>query len=174
MIGFKKTYYIGMGLMIGAIFLPFFSNGSLPVLMAGQIISGIPWGMFQTLSVAYASEVCPGMYVFCPCLLDANESPVCLRGYLCTYANICWVIGQILASGVLRGMLSVSGEWSYKIPFALQWIFPPPILVGLIFAPESPWVSSSLCTDLRQRLEANIRDSGSSDTGNWRRLQRSS
>lgn len=60
-----------MALMIGAIFLPFFSNGSVPVLMAGQIISGIPWGMFQTLSVAYASEVCP----------------VCLRGYLTTYGK---------------------------------------------------------------------------------------
>lgn len=122
-IGYKKTYYIGMALMIGAIFLPFFSNGSIPVLMAGQVLSGIPWGMFQTLSVAYASEVCP----------------TCLRGYLTTYANICWVIGQVLSSGILRGMLSMDGEWSYRIPFALQWIFPPPILVGLIFAPESPW-----------------------------------
>ena len=35
-IGFKKTYYIGMALMIGAIFLPFFSNGNLSILMAGQ------------------------------------------------------------------------------------------------------------------------------------------
>lgn len=51
--------------------------------------------MFQTLSVAYASEICP----------------VCLRGPLTTYANICWVIGQILATGVLRGLLSSTNEW---------------------------------------------------------------
>jgi SP family general alpha glucoside:H+ symporter-like MFS transporter len=76
--------------------------------------------MFQTLSVAYASEVCP----------------VVLRGYLTTYANICWVIGQILSSGVLRALLSQTNEWAYRIPFALQWIFIPPIFLGVIFAPE--------------------------------------
>src|SRR5436305_10181957 len=79
--------------------------------------------MFQTLSIPYASEVCP----------------VVLRGYLTTYANICWVIGQVLSSGVLRSMLSRQDQWSYRIPFALQWIFPLPILCGVIFAPESPW-----------------------------------
>ena len=77
-------------------------------------------GMFQTLSVAYASEVCP----------------VALRGYLTTYANICWVIGQILSTGVLRGFLSTTGQWAYRIPFALQWIFIPPIAIGVVFAPE--------------------------------------
>lgn len=76
--------------------------------------------MFQTLSVAYASEVCP----------------VVLRGYLTTYANICWVIGQVLSSGVLRGFLSQTNEWAYRIPFALQWIFIPPIAIGVVFAPE--------------------------------------
>lgn len=79
--------------------------------------------MFQTLSVSYASEVCP----------------VCLRGYLTTYANICWVIGQVLSSGILRGFLSNSTQWGYRIPFAIQWIFIPPIAFGVVFAPESPW-----------------------------------
>jgi MFS transporter, SP family, general alpha glucoside:H+ symporter len=41
-----------------------------------------------------------------------------------------------LASGVLRGLLSNSTEWAYRIPFALQWVFPLPLLIG---APESPW-----------------------------------
>ena len=44
MIGYKKTYMFALVLMIGAIFLPFFSNGSIPILMAGQVISGVPWG----------------------------------------------------------------------------------------------------------------------------------
>lgn len=26
-----------------------------------------------------------------------------------------------------------------QIPFAIQWLWPLPILVGVIFAPESPW-----------------------------------
>ena len=40
---------------------------------------------------------------------------------------------------MLRGMLSVTSEWGYRIPFALQWMWPIPLLVGIIFAPESPW-----------------------------------
>ena len=71
---------------------------------------------FQTLSVAYASEVCPGELLSISFRKSVSwQQIVCLRGYLCTYANICWVIGQILASGVLRGMLGLDGVWSYKI-----------------------------------------------------------
>jgi SP family general alpha glucoside:H+ symporter-like MFS transporter len=27
----------------------------------------------------------------------------------------------------------------YKIPFAIQWVWPIPIIVGTFLAPESPW-----------------------------------
>jgi SP family general alpha glucoside:H+ symporter-like MFS transporter len=30
-------------------------------------------------------------------------------------------------------------EWAYKIPFAIQWIWPIPIFIGIMLAPESPW-----------------------------------
>ena len=30
-------------------------------------------------------------------------------------------------------------QWSYRIPFALQWIYPIPLFCVLWFAPESPW-----------------------------------
>jgi SP family general alpha glucoside:H+ symporter-like MFS transporter len=56
-----------------------------------------------------------------------------------SYVNACWVLGQLLASIVLRATMSSESEWSYRIPFALQWIFPLPILVAVYFAPESPW-----------------------------------
>ncbi|KAL8243672.1 hypothetical protein R6Q59_009930 [Mikania micrantha] len=108
--------------MTAAVFLPFFTK-SPPLLLVGQILSGIPWGMFQTLSVAYASEV----------------SAVCLRGYLTTYANICWVIGQVLSSGIMMGFLRMHGQWACRIPLAIQWCFIPPIFIGVIFAPESTW-----------------------------------
>lgn len=45
----------------------------------------------------------------------------------------------MIGSGVLRGMLSVSGDWSYRIPFALQWLWPPFLILGTFFAPESPF-----------------------------------
>ena len=36
-------------------------------------------------------------------------------------------------------MLTVTDQWSYRIPFALQWAFPIPIFVVVLLAPESPW-----------------------------------
>lgn len=63
-----------------------------------------------------------------------------LRPYLTTYVNLCWVIGQLIASGVLKGLLNLDGQWAYRIPFAIQWIWPVPIGLVVIFAPESPWL----------------------------------
>lgn len=74
-IGFKKTMLASLALMTGTIFIPFFAP-SIEVLQVGQIFQGIPWGIFQTLTTAYAAEVCP----------------VHLRGYLTTYVNLCWVM----------------------------------------------------------------------------------
>ena len=65
--------------------------------------------------------------------------PVALRSYLTTYVNLCWVIGQMTASGTLRGVLQIDSELAFRTPYALQWVWPVPILVGLFFAPESPW-----------------------------------
>jgi len=36
-------------------------------------------------------------------------------------------------------MLSRADELGYKIPFALQWMWPVPLMIGIWFAPESPW-----------------------------------
>lgn len=81
---------------------------------------GIPWGAFQSVSAAYASEV----------------SPTALRPYLTTFINMCWVIGQFFAVAVNKGSVGRDDEWAYRIPFAVQWVWPVPILAALIFAPE--------------------------------------
>lgn len=36
-------------------------------------------------------------------------------------------------------MVTRNDKWGYKIPFALQWLWPVPLIVGVMFAPESPW-----------------------------------
>jgi SP family general alpha glucoside:H+ symporter-like MFS transporter len=56
-----------------------------------------------------------------------------------SYVNACWVLGQLIASIVMRSMIDNTTAWSYRIPFALQWIFPIPISFAVWFAPESPW-----------------------------------
>ncbi|OTA05618.1 maltose permease [Trichoderma parareesei] len=120
--GYRKTLIGALVGITGFIFIIFFSK-TLPQLLVGEILAGIPWGIFQTLTTTYASEVCPTH----------------LRAYLTTYNNLCWVIGQFIASGVLRAMVSRTDDWGYKIPFALQWMWPVPLAIGIYLAPESPW-----------------------------------
>jgi SP family general alpha glucoside:H+ symporter-like MFS transporter len=96
-------------------------------------------------AVSYASEVCP----------------TALRGYLTTYVNLCWVIGQFIgesrssilpklstdttiAAGVLLGVQDRTDQWAYKIPFAIQWIWPVPLFILATFAPGTDRVTSRL------------------------------
>lgn len=79
--GYRKSLIGALMLCIAFTFIIFFS-ASLPVLLVGEILIGIPWGVFQTITTTYAAEVCP----------------VVLRPYLTTYVNLCWVFGQLIAS----------------------------------------------------------------------------
>lgn len=33
----------------------------------------------------------------------------------------------------------MSGRWAYDIPFAVQWVWPIPLFIGVLLCPESPW-----------------------------------
>jgi len=44
-----------------------------------------------------------------------------------------------LSAAILKGLLGRTDEWGYKIPFAVQWVWPVPLLVACYFCPESPW-----------------------------------
>ena len=95
------------------------------MIAVGQILSAMPWGCFQSLAVTYASEVCP----------------LALRYYVTTYSNVCWLFGQIFSAGIMKNSQSnlADSELGYKLPFALQWIWPAPLALGIFLAPESPW-----------------------------------
>lgn len=101
----------------------FFMAQNVQTLLAAEILCGIPWGIFQTICITYASEVCP----------------VALRGYLTTYVNFCWGLGQEIGIGVIHSMIDREDQWAYRIPYGLQWMWPLPLFIGLWFAPESPW-----------------------------------
>lgn len=48
-------------------------------------------------------------------------------------------MGQLIANGVLQGLVTNTTSWGYRIPWAIQWVWPPILIFGCIFAPESPW-----------------------------------
>ncbi|KAI0410732.1 MFS maltose permease MalP [Xylaria grammica] len=121
-LGYKKTMLAALSAAVAFVPLLFFAQNK-QILLAGELLLGLPLGIFQTLTIAYASEVCP----------------VILRSFLATYVNLSWVIGQLLALSILKGLASNTTEWSYKIPFAIEWAWPALILGLVIFAPESPW-----------------------------------
>lgn len=73
-IGMKKTMLCSYVAITGLISILVFGKSNAAILV-GQILCGIPWGIFNTTAPAYASEVCP----------------VVLRGYLTTFINLTWM-----------------------------------------------------------------------------------
>jgi len=120
--GRKKTFGACVICTAGFIFIQFFAR-SLPVLLVGELLGGLVLGTYAVIAPAYASEVCP----------------VALRGVLTSYINMCFVIGQLIANGILAGTSQLDTHWAYSAPFAMQWVWPLVILIGWPFAPESPW-----------------------------------
>ncbi|KAJ6188652.1 hypothetical protein N7519_003560 [Penicillium mononematosum] len=119
--GYRWTILVALVSLSFFIFLPFFAV-NVQMFLAGQVLCGIPWGIFQTLATTYAAEI----------------MPVALRAYILSSVNICWLIGQLCAVGVVRSQTGNQSEWAYRLPLALQWALAVPIMIGVYFAPESP------------------------------------
>ncbi|KAK0101714.1 hypothetical protein ONS95_006869 [Cadophora gregata] len=122
--GSRRVYMGAMILMGCTVFVLFFAV-NIEMILAGNILCGIPWGIFQTLTTAYAAEICPAA----------------MRGYLTAWVSMCWGAGSFLATGVLRGSISLGtdNDASWRVPYGIQWIWIPPLFLVGFFAPESPW-----------------------------------
>ena len=120
--GPKRVVLCTLVVMSCFLFIVFFAPNK-PVLLVGEILLGFEWGIFATTAPAYASEVLP----------------LQLRVYFTSYTNMCFIIGQFLSGGVLRGLVHRVDQWGYKIPFAIQWFWPVVLIPTICFAPESPW-----------------------------------
>ncbi|KAJ5274078.1 hypothetical protein N7478_009203 [Penicillium angulare] len=121
-IGYRWTTILGLLIMNATIFISFFGD-SLTVLVIGQAFEGIPWGFFIANSPAYASEVVP----------------IPLRAATTATLQMSWSIGSIIVAGASYAYNDRPDQWAWRVPLALQWIFPTPLLVLIFFAPESPW-----------------------------------
>lgn len=81
---------------------------SLEVLVVGQALEGVPWGFFIANSPAYASEIVP----------------LGLRNACAATLQMSWAIGNIIVSGISYAYNERDDQWSWRLPAALQWIFP--------------------------------------------------
>lgn len=79
--------------------------------------------VFTTAAPAFASEILP----------------MVLRIYFTSFTNMCFCIGQLIAAGVLRALADRPDEWSYRIPFAIQWAWPIFLIPAIFFARPTPW-----------------------------------
>jgi SP family general alpha glucoside:H+ symporter-like MFS transporter len=120
--GHRWTLMGALVILNGLIFMMFFAT-NVQILFTSQLLCGIPWGVFATIGPAYASEVCP----------------LALRGVLTSYINVCFCVGQFVSAAVLNALVNNTTKWAYRIPFALQWAWPLPIMALIYFAPDSPW-----------------------------------
>ncbi|KAF3020869.1 hypothetical protein E8E15_008048 [Penicillium rubens] len=120
--GARKVIMVSLVALTGFVAITFFAP-SIEVLLVGELLCSLPWGFFAAATPSYAAEICP----------------LPLRGYLTTFVNLCWVIGRLLATGILTATMEIPSQWSYRIPFGLQWAFPIPLLIVTWLAPESPW-----------------------------------
>ncbi|KAL9052353.1 MAG: hypothetical protein Q9162_005445 [Coniocarpon cinnabarinum] len=125
--GLRWTLVCALVALSVFLFLLFFAKG-VGMFIAGQFLSGVPLGVFQTLPVNYAQDILPDS----------------LKPFLTTYVNFCWALGGLLGSAVQRATMHIPGDWSWRLPIALQWIWPVPLVLGIVLAPESPvWLVRS-------------------------------
>ncbi|OXC83578.1 MFS transporter, SP family, general alpha glucoside:H+ symporter [Cryptococcus neoformans AD1-7a] len=121
-IGYRWATLVGLMLMNATIFVSFFAN-SLPLFFTGQLLEGIPWGIFIANAPAYCSEIVP----------------MRLRAPATQVLQMFWAIGSIVVGAVTYRYNTRADTAAYKIPIALQWMFPTPLAILMFLAPESPW-----------------------------------
>lgn len=121
-IGYRWATIVGLMLLNAFIFVFYFAK-SLPVMFVSQLLEGVPWGIFIANAPAYCSEI----------------TPIQLRAPATQMLQMFWAIGAIIVGGVTYHFNDKPNDSSWRIPVALQWMFPTPLAILIFFAPESPW-----------------------------------
>ncbi|KAI0971464.1 general substrate transporter [Xylaria arbuscula] len=121
-IGYRWATFIALMFLNAFIFVFYFAE-SLPVIFVSQILEGLPWGIFIANAPAYCSEIVP----------------IKLRAPATQMLQMFWAIGSIVVGAVTYVYNPVLDDSAFKVPIAIQWIFPTPLAILVFFAPESPW-----------------------------------
>jgi MFS family permease len=97
-------------------------SANLGQLKAGRFILGFGVSIVSAAGPIYVVETAHPAY----------------RGIITAYCNTFWFTGSILASGAIRGAITLEGNISWTIPVYLQMFFPGLIVLLAWFIPESP------------------------------------
>jgi SP family general alpha glucoside:H+ symporter-like MFS transporter len=121
-IGYRWATIGALMVLNGFIFIMYFGD-SLPIFFVSQLLCGIPWGVFIANAPAYCSEICP----------------IQLRAPATQMLQMFWAIGAMIVGGATYAYNKNPNEEAFRVPIALQWMFPTPLAILLFLAPESPW-----------------------------------
>jgi MFS transporter, SP family, general alpha glucoside:H+ symporter len=121
-IGYRWATIIALMFLNAFIFIIYFGN-SLPIFLVSQLTAGIPWGVFIANSPAYCSEIVP----------------IPLRAPATQMLQMFWAFGSIIVTGISYTYAEDMSSDAYRVPSALQWMFPTPLAILMFLAPESPW-----------------------------------
>lgn len=120
--GRKRVTLVALIVLTGITFIVFFAVNQA-MLCVGWTLAGFIWGIFNTMGPTYLSEI----------------SPVKMRSTIAAAINLSWVAGQFLSTGVVTATEARTDEWAYRIPLAVQWVFPVFLIPLVALMPESPW-----------------------------------
>lgn len=121
-IGYRYATLTGLMLLNAFIFIFYFGD-SLPVIFVAQLLEGLPWGIFIANAPAYCSEIVP----------------LRLRAPATQMLQMFWAIGSIIVGAVTYCYNPRLDTAAFRIPIAIQWMFPTPLAILIWCAPESPW-----------------------------------
>ncbi|KAG5771594.1 hypothetical protein H9Q72_001900 [Fusarium xylarioides] len=121
-IGYRWATIGGLMTLNAFIFIFYFAD-SLPVMLVAQLLEGIPWGIFIANSPAYCSEIVP----------------LQLRAPATQMLQMFWAIGAIIVGAVAYRYNDLHEQAAFRVPIALQWMFPTPLAILIFLSPESPW-----------------------------------
>jgi SP family general alpha glucoside:H+ symporter-like MFS transporter len=96
-IGYRWAFISNLMLLNCFIFVFYFAN-SLPVMLAAQLLEGIPWGVFIANSPAYCSEIVP----------------IPLRAPATQMLQMFWAIGAIIVQGVTYNYNGLDEAIAYR------------------------------------------------------------
>lgn len=121
-VGYRWATISALMLLNAFIFIFYFAD-SLPVMLVAQLLEGLPWGIFIANSPAYCSEIVP----------------LRLRAPATQMLQMFWALGSIIVGAATYHYNTYDSQDAFRIPIALQWMFPTPLAVLMFIAPESPW-----------------------------------